>query len=223
MPISESRRLCRNSVRHPATAGYEADHEVSMMVSRTILACAVLVVDGFRAFAQSGPDIATDQELLASYCLGAVQQFQATTPTTGYPDIDRQQQRWSTDRADRPGAYLRARGLTLGVRSPSATAAVMMTLKRGRDDATVCDKQIAQCVTKCNAETRPFNQELHLSCIKTCRDEEPLASRYRVAGIYICPVCRHKTPRNPWRHVASEIRPEFGRQKWLRRLLYARI
>jgi hypothetical protein len=82
------------------------------MISRAILVCAFLVADAVQAFAQPTPDLATDQELFAAYCLGVLQELakEWEREPTGFPDIDIQLKRETKAATDSVQSYLRARG-----------------------------------------------------------------------------------------------------------------
>jgi len=142
------------------------------MKLRAIIVCVLLISDAAQAAqAQSVPDVATDQELFAAYCLGSFQQWAKELTSSGNAELDISLQPVQRDLMTRTSslqAYLRARGLTMGIRSLATIQAVVTTIQRGRADETACNRQIEICVQKCSA-VRPYNPK----CTHSCRDEEP--------------------------------------------------
>lgn len=117
---------------------------------------------------QTTPDVASDNELFASYCLGQVQEATKEMPPVGDPAIDESIQGNFLAQTTRLQAYLRARGLASGLRSVMANAGVMGAIGRGRADQAECWAHIGQCVKKCRS---PSAYETELKCTSSCRDE----------------------------------------------------
>jgi hypothetical protein len=142
-----------------------------------VLVCCLTVA----ANAQPLPDVATDQELHAAYCLGAVIAQEEKDPLKGLalnpadPMAEVQQQVKETlDRhISRFREYLVARGLLSGERSISATTGVGLARERGQADVARCSMQINSCVSKYSSQ-RPYVQKY----IENCRDEEDACRTY---------------------------------------------
>jgi hypothetical protein len=125
--------------------------------------------------AQTTPDVASDNELFASYCLGSIQQHTKEFPSLGDPVIDEQAQRTFLVQANRLQAYLRARGLGSGIRSVTASDGVIGAIQRGRADEADCWAHIERCVKKCLSLSSDYDptDPAGLKCTESCRDENP--------------------------------------------------
>jgi hypothetical protein len=123
------------------------------------------------ANAQPLPDVATDQELFAAYCLGVIivagQGDDLHVEETLGQDAARQQKEYLSQKQSRFAGYLTARGLLSGSRSISATTGVRLANQRGRADQPRCSTKVKQCVDK-YVSKRPYVQK----DINDCRDEE---------------------------------------------------
>jgi hypothetical protein len=107
------------------------------------IAVGIAVTTGSYAFAQSLPDVATDRELYAGFCLGVRNEF-----------VEDFRQ------------YLQARGLLPGARSTNAVAGILLARKRGERAELICDARISVCVNKCFVSRDD-------RCIEDCKNEEP--------------------------------------------------
>jgi hypothetical protein len=124
------------------------------------------------ANAQPLADVATDQELFAAYCLGAIIASQGDGSLSeietllGRDFAQQTKERYGRKRSRFLG-YLTARGLLSGSRSISAMTGARLATERGRADTPRCSAKIAICVEK-YASTRPYVQKN----VDDCRDEE---------------------------------------------------
>jgi hypothetical protein len=128
------------------------------------------------ADAQPMPDVATDQELFAGYCLGVAIQSKAHELKTGNASFDASITRADDEFIEHFREYLEARGLFSGTRSTAAITGIVLARKRGEQDALICDARIAVCAKKCYVPGAPYDDkcqnecdELEPSCISTRR------------------------------------------------------
>jgi len=117
------------------------------------------------ANAQPLPDVATDEELYAAYCLGVTITHQEQPAITSQlkslgiePDPrvaeGEQQTKEILDRhISRFRGYLAARGLLSGSRSISAMSGARLARERGQADARRCFARIDGCVKKFSSNT----------------------------------------------------------------------
>jgi hypothetical protein len=146
-----------------------------------VVILAFILGGALAANAQPLSDIATDQELHAGYCLGAIQKLDVPSPiNTGSPKLDadpkinalqNEMKRLRDDQIARLRDYLAARGLGTGVRSIAANRGLILSIQRGRSDASTCFAHIDRCVAKCSA-TRPYDSNYISKCTGDCRDQE---------------------------------------------------
>jgi hypothetical protein len=124
------------------------------------------------ANAQPLADVATDQELFAAYCLGAIitargdGSFSELETLLGRDAAQQTKERYSRKRSRFLG-YLTARGLLSGSRRISAMRGARLAKERGQADTVRCTAKIDACVTKYGSK-RPYVQKN----IDDCRDEE---------------------------------------------------
>src|SRR3954468_6408913 len=116
---------------------------MKQFVAITLSAIAVgLAADA----ANAQPDIATDHELLAAYCLGAANAV-ARQPT-GVAQLDTMIEQDHQAKLVRLRAYLGAKGyLPTFVRSQAASQGILLFARRGKADEERCRARIAACVT----------------------------------------------------------------------------
>jgi hypothetical protein len=142
--------------------------------------------------AQTAADIASDQELLAAYCLGREQQglkdwslidiASASVLPSGEKDtallsLDERIKRDYAHEIDRLQAFLRAHGLGIaGVRSNVANTGMTNAILRGRADEASCSATIHDCVKAC---TKPKPIGYDKECTKSCSDDNPACPAMR--------------------------------------------
>ena len=111
--------------------------------------------------ANAQPDIATDHELLAAYCLGAANAV--TRKPTGDSQLDTMIEQDHQAKLVRLRAYLGAKGyLPTFVRSPAAS--------QGKADEERCRARIAACVPVCTGQP---DAGAITTCMEKCRNPEP--------------------------------------------------
>ena len=116
--------------------------------------------------ANAQPDIATDHELLAAYCLGAANAV-ARRPT-GAEQIDTMIEQDHQAKLVRLRAYLGAKGyIPTFVRSEAASKEILRFARRGKADEERCRARTAACVPVCSGQPDAN------ACTRTCRDQEP--------------------------------------------------
>ena len=139
---------------------------MKQLIAITLTAMAVgLAADT----ANAQPDIATDHELLAAYCLGAANAV-ARQPT-GDAQIDTMIEQDHQAKLVRLRAYLKAKGyLPAFVRSEAASKGILLFARRGKADEVRCRARIAACVPVCigQPDAGPIT-----TCMEKCRDQEP--------------------------------------------------
>ena len=135
-------------------------------IAITLSAIAV----GFAADAANAqPDIATDHELLAAYCLGAANAV--ARRRTGAEQIDTMIEQDHQAKLVRLRAYLGAKGyLPTFVRSQAASQGILLFARRGKADEERCRARIAACVPVCIGQP---NADAKTTCVRECRDLEP--------------------------------------------------
>jgi hypothetical protein len=138
------------------------------------IGCYLTVV----ANAQPLPDVATDQELYAAYCLGVtLAQEEMPALTSQLKALGIEPERWIAEgeretkeildrHIFRFRGYLAARGLLSGSRSVSAMTGSRLAKERGQADAWRCNAKIESCVKKYSSQTHAQKY------INDCRDEE---------------------------------------------------
>ena len=121
------------------------------------------------AAANAQPDIATDHELLAAYCLGAANAV-ARQPT-GVAQLDTMIEQDHQAKLVRLRAYLGAKGyLPTFVRSQAASQGILLFARRGKADEERCRARIAACVPVCRAARCRCDDNMHgeVSQSRTC-------------------------------------------------------
>jgi len=109
------------------------------------VALAVALVGSASAQTILTNDHASDPEIFAAYCSGAL-----TTQIEKVPSNDK----WPAEAAVRSQlsrfhGYMVARGLLSGHRGPAAVTGVNYAAERGRDDLIACNSAKKQCVDSC--------------------------------------------------------------------------
>jgi hypothetical protein len=118
--------------------------------------------------ASAQPDIATDHELLAAYCLGAANAV-ARRPT-GAAQIDTMLEQDHQAKLVRLRAYLGAKGyLPTFVRSKAASDGILLFARRGKADEERCRARITACVPVCTGQADAGA----MTCMEKCRNLEP--------------------------------------------------
>lgn len=124
---------------------------------RTLIASILFLGTIVSATAQDMQQVATDQELQAAYCVGALIDSR---------DPIEQQTR------ERLRSYLAARGMLTVVRGPVATNGINLAAQRGNADAKACEPHEKSCTIDCqrqgNATTR---------CVASCALKNPACGR----------------------------------------------
>ena len=187
-------RLCRaaHEIQHPhgeyvgraepcVHAQSPARHQPSVLIAglvmRICLVAAWLMCGLLSASAQLMPDVPTDQELAAAYCLGALRhqasELVGTLGSEGAPDLDRELKDWFAAKTSRLQHYLTVRGYMLGSRSSTALTAVVLETKRGQRDAFQCLANSGRCPSKCS---------LSVKCIEGCIGQQPACVSFRRCG-----------------------------------------
>lgn len=128
-------------------------------------AAAYALALGSQAVAQPMPDIATDQELLAGYCLGVGMKSKAHQLKAGDASLDAAIARAEDEYIEHFREYLGARGLFNGSRSTAAINGILLARKRGERDALICDARTAVCINKCDV---PPDRDRLIECINEC-------------------------------------------------------
>jgi hypothetical protein len=159
--------------------------------SRILQIVAFILVGALIARAQPSPDVATDNELFAAYCLGMAQAFlQATLhdPPAISPDAF---QSTLNRRITRFHSYLVARGLTT-TRSTDALIGTNLSIRRGRADWPVCGEKFKHCEACLPPDPNDYlpsampgmaekhakeSQDCHEKCMKDIK-EEPICRRW---------------------------------------------
>ena len=119
--------------------------------------------------ANAQPDIATDHELLAAYCLGAANAV-ARQPT-GVAQLDTMIEQDHQAKLVRLRAYLGAKGyLPTFVRSQAASQGILLFARRGKADEERCRARIAACVPVCTGQP---DAGAMTTCMEKCRNPEP--------------------------------------------------
>jgi hypothetical protein len=153
---------------------------------------AFILAGALIARGQPLPDIATDNELFAAYCLGMAQASlgEPNDPRGGkYADTDAAAKENTSRAIARFRAYLIARGLTT-TRSLAANQGVVLSVKRGRTDWPLCRERQKLCVRNCPFPDTPITADTDMGkweedfdrvmkCNKDCMDAEPVC---RTAG-----------------------------------------
>lgn len=102
-----------------------------------------IAVAGFPASAQFyQPDLPTDTELLAAYCVGLANHQLNTYKNKQFDRSEAQ------DRIDRARTYLAARGY-FNVRSPVAKNGIELAIRQAGQDDTACGKATLACFQRC--------------------------------------------------------------------------
>jgi hypothetical protein len=133
-------------------------------------AIAVSLAISSYAVAQPIPDVATDQELFAGYCLGVAIQSKAHELKTGNASFDASIARADDEFIEHFREYLEARGLFSGARSTAAITGIVLARKRGEQDALICDARFAVCVNKCDVPPHRIYPD---KCMNECDELEP--------------------------------------------------
>ncbi len=147
---------------------------------RTLIAALILIISLGTQAASQMPDVATDQELFAAYCLGVGQEMGKGEPRilTGAPEVDIPAKRDFENATTRLSLYLTARGLTSdGGRSAQAIAGANLATGLGKTDAGACMDQLKRCSRgggKCPKPGEPADcfkscMQLESSCVATER------------------------------------------------------
>ena len=121
------------------------------------------------ADAQPMPDVATDQELFAGYCLGVAIQSKAHELKTGNASFDASITRADDEFIEHFREYLEAHSLFSGARSTVAITGIVLARKRGEQDALICDARVAVCVNKCDVPPHRLYPD---NCINECDELE---------------------------------------------------
>ena len=138
---------------------------MKQFVAITLTAMAVgLAADA----ANAQPDIATDHELLAAYCLGAANAV--ARRRTGAEQIDTMIEQDHQAKLVRLRAYLGAKGyLPTFVRSKAASNGILLFARRGKADEERCRARITACVPVCTGQPDAGA----MACMEKCRNVEP--------------------------------------------------
>lgn len=121
--------------------------------------------------AKAQPDIATDNELLAAYCLGAAN---VEVREGGLGEIDSAVEQSRQERKIRTHAYLAAKGyLPSNIRSSAATKGITLYVKRGKTDEKQCKTNIDACLIGCKGGT---DTETIYECLGKCWKLDPCPS-----------------------------------------------
>lgn len=119
--------------------------------------------------ANAQPDIATDHELLAAYCLGAANAV--ARQSTGDAQLDTMIEQDHQARLVRLRAYLGAKGyLPTFVRSEAASKGILLFARRGKADEERCSARTASCAPICTGQP---DAGAITTCMVKCRDQEP--------------------------------------------------
>src|SRR5262249_18964989 len=131
--------------------------------------------------------VATDNELFAAYCVGALSETQEPTSPESerYARIDpsiarnleaiRKLNDQTKQRRLRFESYLAARGFQAN-RNDQAAAGVKLALQRGRNDGIQCGKSIDACISSCNQISEI---DLFGKCLAPCGHNDVCASTGR--------------------------------------------
>ena len=138
-------------------------------ISIAIYIAAVLV--GCAGPLAAQPDMATDQELFAAYCLGRVQQDTKDWGLIGIASVDATIQRDFAHETARLRAYLVSHGMGIPrQRSTLANEGLTNAIVRGRTDSANCWATIKVCVKSCN-KPKPVGYDKQ--CTQDCANENP--------------------------------------------------
>ena len=146
------------------------------MLKQSFVILCFALASGTLAHAQPLPDVATDQELFAAYCLGAYQDQArelADHPSLGseVAEMDQQIKELFEGQISRFRGYLLARGFLSGSRSNSASMGFTLAIARGRADSMRCMARIKMCSQKlCSLQATDRSK---CNGLNDCRDEEP--------------------------------------------------
>ena len=122
-----------------------------------------------QAGAQPMPDVATDQELFAGYCLGVAIQSKAHELKTGMASLDASIARTDDEFIEQFRGYIEARGLFSYTRSTTAITGIVLARKRGEQDELNCLARISICTSPCYRPGAPFDSK----CYNECENLEP--------------------------------------------------
>ena len=117
-----------------------------------------------QAVAQQIPEVATDQELLAGYCLGVAVQLKARSLQTGNSSLDAAIRHGNDEFISHFHAYLQALGIFSGARGMVAVSGILTARKRGEQDELNCDATRGVCVKRCYRPGDSFGDD----CVKAC-------------------------------------------------------
>lgn len=132
--------------------------------------------------------VASDHEIYAGYCMGALTGSKENLPIPPSDLVDnkvvesyKKIHRDIDQKIERFAAYLTARGFNNAGRNDAATAGVLSAKQRGKADQSACGGVTNRCVLSCNSrdrsmtcETRCVNQDQRCRSVQRCEGPDGL-------------------------------------------------